>query len=114
MRLGNYSIFLICQPIFAIELVDSFTHQVPVAERAAESPIDGMYNFAHKSFYVETMKGYTFVLYMQGAGRDSEKAEITWKKVAKYFELNKNVKIGQVITFSEIFCMKLNCKYICR
>lgn len=69
---------------------------VPDAEQVAEGPIDGMYNLTGMAFYRETMKGDVIVMFIQDGSELSYKVEVTWKKVAKFYEDNENVKIGQV------------------
>lgn len=77
-----------------------YTSQVPDAGKVADGPVDGMNNFTRETFYVDTAKGDSFVMFMVDAGDISHKVEVTWKKVAKYFQNNKNALIGQVKTYT--------------
>lgn len=63
-----------------------------------EGVIDGMHYFTHRIFYVETMKGDSFVLYIQDGSDLSVKAKAMWKNVANFFKDNESVKIGLVMS----------------
>lgn len=48
-------------------------------------------------FYPKTARGEAFVLFYEEGCEICEKVKETWKEIAKIYEDNENVKIGQVI-----------------